>query len=110
MVWNPGPGIVLTLIVVVVGVTLYTFLKGRHVERMKQLEKGIAPSSGPSYLEIKIGMLLVGIGAGLITAFLVNRLAFLNEEGVLYPAFIFLMGGLGLFASYFVAEHFKKDS
>jgi O-antigen/teichoic acid export membrane protein len=73
-------------------------------ERMALIEKGINPRdkkrSAPGYL--KWGMLLIGSGAGLLVAFLIDTLLIPREiEPVaVYFSMIAIGGGLGLVASY----------
>ncbi len=104
------PGAVLALMTVVGGVSIYTALKGRHIERMKQIELGQALPIGPrNYSGIKLGLLSMGIGTGILISFMLNRAVF-PDTPELYPGFIFLCGGLGLFLSYFMISNLKKAS
>lgn len=81
-------------------------------QNLAMIEKGMNPKekvkrSAPGYL--KWGMLLIGAGAGLLLAFLIDTLMIPREvEPVaVYFALIAIGGGLGLVASYRID---KKDS
>ncbi len=105
------PGVVLSLITIAAGVTIYAFIKGRHVERMLQLQMGIPIDKvNSSHFEIKFGLLFIGIGLGILTAFILNQILSKNVFEF-YPAFIFIFGGLGLVISFFIAqkENRKND-
>lgn len=103
------PGVVLSLITLVSGVTIYTFLKSRHVERMMQMELGTEfNKASRNYLEIKFGLLFVGIGLGILAAFILNQF-YLPRTFEFYPAFIFLFGGLGLLISFYVVQSHQKE-
>ena len=73
-------------------------------ERLAMIEKGMDPrnrkKSAPAYL--KWGMLLIGAGAGLLLAFLIDTTMIPHEiEPVaVYFSLIAIGGGLGLVASY----------
>lgn len=106
-----GPGVVLVALFVVAGYTIYTFIKASHLERMAKIEKGIdtnATSNNNRYLELKLGMLMVGIAFGLLLAYFVEKTMKLDEV-VFYPSFMLLFGGISLIASFFLAKRLRKN-
>ena len=104
-----GPGIVLVALFVSAGYTIYTFLKSRHLERMAEIEKGIdtKDSSENRYLELKIGMLMVGVAFGLLLAYLIEKFLKIDEV-VFYPSFMLLFGGISLIASFFWVKKLRN--
>lgn len=105
-----GPGIVLLALFVATGYTLYTFIKASHLERMAKIEKGIdtnVPSSS-RYLDLKLGMLMIGIAFGLLLAYLIERTLNIDEV-VFYPSFMLLFGGISLIVSFFLVERLKRN-
>lgn len=105
-----GPGVVLCMLVIFAGVSTFAFLKARHIERMAQIEKGLEINrSTSSFFEVKFGLLFAGIGFGLLFAFFITKMTSISNEGVLFPAFMLLFGGLGLFSSYFVASRLEDQ-
>lgn len=106
-----GPGIVLVALFVAAGYTVYTFIKASHLERMAKIEKGIdtnAPSN-KQYLELKLGMLMVGIAFGLLLAYFLEKTLLLDEV-VFYPSFMLLFGGVSLIASFFWVKRLQKNN
>ena len=110
-----APVIIMFTLIVTAGVTFYFFLKARHAERMAMIEKGSAPSldwkPAPSnnFFGVKIGMLFVGIGFGILLAFIISQ--FTVDEPALYPGLMLLFGGGSLVLSYFLELRLsQKDS
>ncbi|WP_146106873.1 DUF6249 domain-containing protein [Polaribacter porphyrae] len=104
------PGIVLTIIAVIAGITIYSFLKSRHLERMLRIEKGIyITSKHKDFLEIKFGFLSLGIGIGILTAYII-RVINSNIDNILYPALIFCFGGIGLIFSFFFIKKYQENN
>jgi hypothetical protein len=105
-----GPGIVLVALFVATGYTIYTFIKASHLERMAKIEKGIDTNvpSNSRYLELKLGMLMVGIAFGLLLAYLIEKILKIDEV-VFYPSFMLLFGGVSLIASFFWAKRLKEN-
>ncbi|MFT7121406.1 MAG: hypothetical protein ACJAZ9_001584 [Neolewinella sp.] len=106
-----GPGFVLSLACLTAGLTFYYFIKASHTERMAKIERGLLDDGSPdpyrSYLEVKLGMLFVGSGSGLLFAFALEHLRKVPGDSVLYPAFLFLFGGLSLLGSYFMVDRLR---
>lgn len=106
------PGFVLCVALITAGLTLYFFIKANHIERMAQIERGHFDEGKPpvhrSYFEVKLGMLLAGVGFGLLFGMSLNRLSILTDTDVLYPAFMFLFGGLSLVSSYFLIDRLRR--
>ena len=93
---------------------LYVYYTTRNRERMALIEKNADPSilksgSNGSFklFTIKFGMLLMGIGLGILFGSILEATTVLKEE-VAYFSMIFLFGGAGLFASYFVGRKLQK--
>lgn len=105
-----GPGIVLMALFVAAGYTIYTFIKASHLERMAKIEKGIDTNlpSNSRYLELKLGMLMVGISFGLLLAYLIEKTLKIDEV-VFYPSFMLLFGGISLIASFFWVKRLQKN-
>jgi hypothetical protein len=105
-----GPGIVLVALFVAAGYTIYTFIKASHLERMAKIEKGIDTNvpSNSRYIELKLGMLMVGISFGLLLAYLIEKTLKIDEV-VFYPSFMLLFGGVSLIASFFWAKRLQKN-
>jgi len=108
-------GMVLFLVAgaVTFGVT-YVYYTTRNRERMALIEKNADPSilksgsnGGFKLSSIKFGMLLMGIGLGILFGSILEATTVLKEE-VAYFSMIFLFGGAGLFASYFVGKKLQK--
>jgi hypothetical protein len=96
---------------------MYLFYTTRSRERMALIEKGADASlfntgkeAGSSFgwgkLSLKIGMLATGVGVGIIVAAILAEAGVLNEEA-LYPAMIFLFGGLSLIGFYLIDRKSK---
>ena len=105
-----GPGIVMVAVFVAAGYTIYTFIKATHLERMAKIEKGLDTSlpGHNRYLEIKIGMLMIGVALGLLLAYLIEKLS--DIEGIVfYPSLMLLFGGISLIASFFCTRRLQKN-
>jgi len=96
---------------------VYLFYTTRNKERMALIEKGadaslfnIPKGSGSAYqwskLTLKIGMLAVGIGVGIIVGAILAEAGVLNE-GAMYTSMIFLFGGLSLVLFYLIDRKAK---
>jgi hypothetical protein len=114
MIDDIGPGFVLTTACLTAGFTLFYFMKANHTERMAKIARGplgedeVFPPQ--SFLEVKVGMLMAGVGIGLLLALAADKTTALSGDTVIYPAFMFVSGGFSLLASYFlVAKLRKKD-
>jgi len=133
-----GPVLVCAIIFITVYKVFELFV--RRSERIAMIEKlssGLEPQilktrlNLPSYQTdnysswaIRIGLLLVGIGLGIVVAAVIDLLAvppaisegqlfheFRHTISVLYPAFATLFGGLGLVIAYFIEKKsWKKNS
>jgi len=105
-----GPGIVLVALFVAAGYTISTFIQASHIEKMAKIEKGIdtnTPSNNNRYLELKLGMLMIGIAFGLLLAYLFEKVLKIDDV-VFYPSFMLLFGGVSLIASYFWAKKLQN--
>jgi len=77
-------------------------------ENLAMIEKGMNPKiveNRPApFRVLKWGMLLIGAGAGLLAAFLLDRMlghpAYHDDNPAIYFALIAIGGGLGLYQSY----------
>jgi len=89
------------IVLLVVSLT-YVLTNIRHKQRMMLLEQGKDPNffETPEVRQapLKWGMLLIGMGLGFMSAFLLDHYFFsdLTDTEPLYPAMVFLFGGLGL--------------
>ena len=50
----------------------------------------------------------MGEGVGILGAFILNQ-TYLQNNFVIFPAFIFLFGGIGLFTSFFVVQRYQNE-
>ncbi|MFT5217452.1 MAG: hypothetical protein ACI83H_002590 [Glaciecola sp.] len=86
----------------------YLYISSRNKERLALIEKGADASifnlgkrAGSSWkvIVLNLAFLLMGIGAGVFIASLLDTYSNLDSEAV-YPALIFLMAGLGLYLGF----------
>jgi hypothetical protein len=81
----------------------YLHYTSRNRERLALIDKGVDASifySADRHLDsLRIGMLLVGVGVGILLGYFVSA-NFRFEEGVAYPSMIALTGGLSLILFY----------
>lgn len=94
----------------------YVFLTTRNKERLALIEKGMDASmlvsKGPKFSIAKfilnIALLFMGIGLGI---FVGNYLAgSLNmDKDFMIPSMVFIFGGLGLVAGFFITRKLEKE-
>lgn len=91
----------------------YFFYTTRNRERLALIEKNADPSifraepvNVMKKFPIKLGMLFMGAGLGVLVGNILEVTTRL-DEGVSYVSMIFLFAGAGLMASYFVARRLK---
>jgi hypothetical protein len=89
----------------------YLHYTSRNRERLALIDKGVDASifySADRHLDsLKIGMLLVGIGIGILLGYFVST-NFRFEEGIAYPSMIAMMGGLSLILFYALQKKNKE--
>ncbi|SDM61480.1 hypothetical protein SAMN05421823_11725 [Catalinimonas alkaloidigena] len=80
-------------------------------ERLAMIERGMEPNlhrPANNSNTLRFALLAIGIGVGLILADLFESL--LNLDGdVIYPAMLFLGGGVGLLLAYRILERKEKE-
>ena len=76
-------------------------------ERMAMIERGMDPRNykpqAAPYQNLKLGLLMIGSGVGLLLAFVLDHSVFrsMGDDGFfLYVALVSIFGGIGLFISY----------
>lgn len=102
----------ITFIASIFGI-IYLYLKSRHRERIAMIEKNVPANSlynKPKILAItlKIGMLFIGIGVGILIGYIINYIFSIQEGHIFYFVFTFLFGGLALILNYKIEKN-KED-
>ncbi len=93
---------------------IYVWISTRNKERMAMIEKGADASlfatkkKNFTNITLKIGMLAVGIGTGILIGSLLSKYTALDEE-VAFPSMIFLFGGLFLVGNAFLEKKNKTE-
>jgi hypothetical protein len=89
----------------------------QNQENMLRIQNGMDPGTrkpkSPTFIILKIGLLLIGAGLGLFTAFVLdNTIMNYNEHNnnpSLYFSLIAIFGGLGLFISHLIEMKESKE-
>ena len=88
--------------------------KYQNEERLAMIEKGLDPQffnlrppMNTSW-SLRLSLLLIGAGAGLLMGNFLDRIVGLQEE-VAYFSMLFIFGGIGLMISYLIEEKKLKD-
>ena len=93
----------------------YVYLNTRNKERLALIEKGADASlfatkkNNKFNLTLKIGMLAVGIGIGILIGSLLSSYTTLSEE-VAFPSMIFLFGGMFLVANAIIDRQDRNEN
>lgn len=93
----------------------YVFLTTRNKERLALIEKGVEASlfntKGSRFSIAKfilnIALLFMGIGAGIFIGDLLANSMDMKEE-VAIPSMLFIFGGLGLVAGFFITRNMES--
>ena len=93
---------------------VYIYFMTRNKERMALIEKGVSAELFSKPINtgkwgLKLGIMAIGVGIGIVIANLFVSAGLLDEE-VAFPSMIFIFAGVGLVASYYLAEGNKKES
>ena len=94
---------------------VYLALTARNKERMALIEKGAEASifntgkkvPGSGKWVLKLGIVIIGVALGVLVGYLMESGGM--DEDVAYPASIFLFGGAGMVAAYFVGKKVNGD-
>lgn len=106
------------LFAVIFGI-FYLFYSTRNKERLALIEKGVdakifmqgekrKSTLTGRVIILNLSLLLMGIGLGVFIALLLTTYTRLEEEAI-YPAMIFIMGGLGLFAGFHLTKKLEEE-
>ena len=112
-----GPEILIPLTIFAGGFAMIfgiVYLKTK--ENLAMVEKGMNPKERmhrpAPFKSLKLGLLLMGAGVGLLTAYIIDlniRTSRHDEHEPLYFALIAIGGGLGLIVSYLVEKRHLLD-
>jgi formate-dependent nitrite reductase membrane component NrfD len=93
---------------------MYVFFTTRNKERLALIEKGAEASlfntgSKGNWMKgvLSIGLLAIGIGAGVLLGALLEMGGM--DDDMAYSSMIFVCGGLGLVAGFFLIRKLDKD-
>ena len=94
---------------------VYLYFSTRNKERLALIEKGAdasifalgkSQSNFGRFFVLNLALLLMGIGVGTFIALILDEYTTLGDG--IYPATIFLMAGVGLFAGYNMTKNIDK--
>lgn len=93
---------------------VYLILSTRNKERMALIEKGQSAElfhtkRSRSENTLKLGMLAVGVAAGLIVGELLSRHAHILQEETAFFACSFLFGGLALIVNFNIERRMRRE-
>ena len=105
--------ITLALTVVFFGLGYY-YLSTRHRERLALLERGLPPTtfkrSGTHLpLVLLIGILCIGVAAGIAAGAFLRELPFEHGHEFAYPLTIFFFSGLSLVVAYYILRAWRPQ-
>lgn len=96
---------------------LYVFYNTRNKERLALIEKGadaslfntgkVRTQFGWGKISLKLGMLLIGIGLGIIAGAIFESAGVFPDEAAGYFSMIFIFGGLALVLFYLIERKAK---
>ncbi|UXP32647.1 hypothetical protein N6H18_01520 [Reichenbachiella agarivorans] len=90
---------------------LIVIRKFMNDERLALIEKGgdanIFNRKAITFPAVKIGLLLIGAGIGILVGNMISVAGLVSEEVGIFSC-LMIFGGLGLFISYFVEEKFRN--
>lgn len=106
------------LFAVVFGI-FYLFYSTRNKERLALIEKGVdakifmqgekkRSTLTGRVIALNLALLLMGIGLGVFFALMIDTYTIMDEEAV-YPAMIFFMAGVGLFAGFNLTKKLENE-
>jgi uncharacterized membrane protein YbhN (UPF0104 family) len=107
---------------ILLGLGLFATIFGvrylQNQENMLMIQSGMDPGirrpKGPTFTALKIGLLLIGAGLGLFTAFLLDNTIMNydehNNNPSLYFSLIAVFGGIGLFISHLIEMKESKKN
>ncbi len=93
---------------------VYMVVTSRNRERMALIERGADPTlfetkkKAGNSSTMKIGLFLLGIGLGIVVAYLLTSGGGMDEDAA-YPAMIFVFGGLALIVSHMWQRKQEKE-
>jgi len=109
--------VIMPLMIAAVFGIFYLYYSTRNKERLALIEKGADASifvkgkqhTAPIWkvLILNLALLLMGIGIGVFIALLLDNYTTLGDG--IYPATIFLMAGVGLFAGFNMTKNLDKE-
>ena len=94
---------------------VYLFLTTRNKERLALIEKGADASlfnmgnkKGAYPFVLNLALLAIGIGVGVLIGALLNQAGM--DEDIAFASCVFIFGGLGLVASFFINRKLEKEN
>jgi hypothetical protein len=102
------PPIVITLALAIFGISYYYFTT-RYKERLALIEKGLSPTTfaqpiGYLPLILLLGILSMGIAAGIAVGAILSALPLPGSQHYAYPLAIFFFLGLSLVVAYYILK------
>lgn len=86
----------------------------RKKERLMLIQAGLDPgtfekNSKPTLTTVKLGMLMVAVGLGVLLANIIVTLSLMDSDAA-YFSLVFLFGGISLLVSYFLERRQMKEN
>ncbi|WP_432713800.1 DUF6249 domain-containing protein [Pedobacter sp.] len=113
-----GPEIVFIFLIICASAMIFGIRYMSNKEKMAMIERGIDPgiyksriSAPKPFLSLKIGLLLVGLGIGLLVALFTTVNLYLRREQsvAVYFGSLSIFGGLGLIVSYLIEKKWLDE-
>jgi hypothetical protein len=109
-------GIIGILLPIIISLGVFTMIvllrRMEHLEKLKMIEKGIDVGTHQKPkrpgVAIKIALIAVGVGIGLLVGNILDAYTPLQDE-VCYFSMIFLFAGVGLFTANKIVENKEKE-
>lgn len=104
-----GPGVIFSLLIVAVTITIYYLIRSKHIENIAKIEHGIAEDNKMASLRfiLNLGIFLCFLGVGFLLAYLISQHSDVPEY-IAMPTCLLFSGGFGLILCYFINTNVIK--